>query len=186
MNYDNQKEWDHVETFLKRTSTSQLLRLYLEGLPLSVESVEEILRISPHVEDLRLDGRMFDSYIVSRLTWIPGDEDSNLLPKLKFFIIVGCSTTYVSVEELVHMVYSRARYTFLIPNGEDNGWVGQLQSEQWNEDNGPNDIAMIYLANTTDMYDVDGCSQMQDELSSNPILKWFMDETSFRVVVDSL
>ncbi|KLO11247.1 hypothetical protein SCHPADRAFT_999064 [Schizopora paradoxa] len=187
MNFDSRKDWNHVETFLKRTPASKLVKLYLEGIPLSVESVEEALRVSPLVEDFKLDGRMLDSHVVSRLTWIPGGEKGvNLLPKLKYFIVVGCSTTYVSVAELVHMVYSRARYASLLPIVKDDNWVYDEQYRLWEEDNGPETIQMAYIADTNDDLDTRGSEKMQQLFFGNPIIQHLINEECLGVCVDAI
>lgn len=156
--------------------------------------VVDCLTMFSGIEDLKLDGRIFDSYLASRLTWLPSaDEDSgmNLLPELSSLTIVGCSTTYLSIVELVHMVYSRARYSCNIPIDDDDdlqrrdSWVVQQQSKQWNEYSGPMDIWMIYLTDTKDWQDAPNCTMMQHLFSENQIIRHFVKEWCIYVFVDS-
>lgn len=196
IDFDEQGNWNHLDNFLK-CSDSWLQKIHFEGLPLNTESVVDCLTMKSGIRDLKLDGRMFDGYLASRLTWVPGvdfDLGINLLPDLHSLTIVGCSTTYLSIEELVHMVYSRARYTSLIRTADGNklrrrqgtgGWIVEEQDKQWHEDTGPMDIDMIYLGDTKDSKDATNCMRMQRLFFTNPIIWRFVCDNCIGICVDT-
>ncbi|KLO11257.1 hypothetical protein SCHPADRAFT_481695 [Schizopora paradoxa] len=174
---DNYQFWDCVTGFVGRSYKLQLTTLHLEGLPLSAESVAGVLDMLPCVGDLKLDGRIFNSHLVARLTWNRGAEkDINLLPNLTSLTVVGCSTTYVQIAELVNMVYSRARCAHLAPIGDKDNWTAQQQTEQGGQESHPVDIDMIYLADTMDPFDVENCVEARHFFFTDPTMMWFVSK----------
>ena len=171
------QDWDHVNRFLERSPKPQLAKLHLEGLPLSAESAAGVLDISPHVNDLKLDGRVFDSRLVSRLTWAPGAEkDINLLPNLRSLAVVGCSTTHIRVAELVDMVRSRVKCAHPIPFGDKDNLAAHEQSKQQDQESVLAGIVKIYLADTKDPLDVECCVEARHFFFTDPIMMWFVSK----------
>jgi len=105
--------WDHLHGFLRR-SHPRLEKLQLEGVPTTPEELVDSLKLVPTIVNLRLDGRSFDHFLVSRLVWQPDvgtHSGDNILSSLRSLIVIGSSTSYVSARAFVHMVYSRLRYS---------------------------------------------------------------------------
>ncbi|KLO11248.1 hypothetical protein SCHPADRAFT_999065 [Schizopora paradoxa] len=185
MNYNVHEDWNHVTEFLDRVE-SPLRKLHLEGMPLTSESVVGYLEQMDSIEDLKVDGRIFDRYLVSRLTWMPDAEDSNnLLPELKSLTVVGCSISYLSIIELVHMIYSRARYLQLFSIDDDvENLVVHEQLKQWTEDKGPANMDMVRLTDTKDNLDILESEWMQKQFMMNPILLNLATDGCFHMSIE--
>lgn len=88
--------WCHLHDFICR-SRPPLSRLQVHGMPITSEAMVLCLSLVPGLLSLHLDGRVFDIFVVSMLTWKPcvgcdtADlEEGNILPDLQKLVIRDC------------------------------------------------------------------------------------------------
>lgn len=76
------------------------------------ELLVDCLTLLPNISSLSLDGRVFDTYVVSKLLWRLSSESSiedsdNLLPSLESLSVTDCATDSRFVTAFSLMVHSR-------------------------------------------------------------------------------
>ncbi|KLO11244.1 hypothetical protein SCHPADRAFT_481101 [Schizopora paradoxa] len=104
---DATDDWNYLYHFLEN-SKPRLRALSIIGIEITSSNLVKCLRLCHGIEDLEIDGRVLNNFVASSLCWRQSEDDEEqLLPALRCLFVVGASTKYVTVNELVKMVHSR-------------------------------------------------------------------------------
>ncbi|KLO10244.1 hypothetical protein SCHPADRAFT_930663 [Schizopora paradoxa] len=130
---EGQVGWHHLYEFLSH-SRPPLTFLILHGMPTTTEEFIHCLVLVPRLQSLELDGRIFDDFVVSNLTWKPfeslrttGYEEGNILPHLRALKMRDCPlSSSRERERLTLMLHSRLIYVVMAQTANDSdGWDGE-------------------------------------------------------------